>query len=59
MIETANLGKYAKLLIIVGDEAPNKAQDLFDILAQEPELRIHGDRRRAGGQAALEHPHGQ
>jgi cell division protein FtsQ len=41
VIETANLGKYAKLLIIVGDEAPKKAQDLFDILAQEPELRTH------------------
>ena len=41
VIETANLGKYAKLLIIVGDEAPKKAQDLFDILAQEPDLRTH------------------
>ena len=41
MIETANLGKYAKLLIIVGEDAPNKAQDLFDILAQEPDLRTH------------------
>lgn len=41
VIETANLGKYAKLLIIVGEDAPNKAQDLFDILAQEPDLRAH------------------
>jgi cell division protein FtsQ len=41
VIETANLGKYAKLLIIVGEDAPKKAQDLFDILAQEPELRTH------------------
>jgi cell division protein FtsQ len=41
VIETANLAKYAKLLIIVGDEAPKRAQDLFDILAQEPELREH------------------
>jgi cell division protein FtsQ len=41
VIETANLGKYAKLLIIVGEDAPKKAQDLFDILAQEPELRAH------------------
>jgi len=41
VIETANLGKYAKLLIIVGDDAPKKAQDLFDILAQEPDLRSH------------------
>jgi cell division protein FtsQ len=41
VIETANLGKYAKLLIIVGEDAPKKAQDLFDILAQEPELRSH------------------
>lgn len=41
VIETANLGKYAKLLIIVGEDAPKKAQDLFDILAQEPDLRSH------------------
>jgi cell division protein FtsQ len=41
VIETANLGKYAKLLIIVGEDAPKKAQDLFDILAQEPDLRAH------------------
>jgi cell division protein FtsQ len=41
VIEAASLGKYAKLLIIVGDDAPKKAQDLFDILAQEPELRSH------------------
>lgn len=41
VIETANLGKYAKLLIIVGEDAPKKAQDLFDILAQEPDLRTH------------------
>jgi cell division protein FtsQ len=41
VIEAANLGKYAKLLIIVGEDAPKKAQDLFDILAQEPDLRSH------------------
>jgi cell division protein FtsQ len=41
VIETANLAKYAKLLIIVGDEAPKKAQALFDMLDQEPELRPH------------------
>jgi cell division protein FtsQ len=41
VIETANLGKYAKLLIIVGDDAPKRAQSLFDILAQEPDLRAH------------------
>jgi cell division protein FtsQ len=41
VIETANLAKYAKLLIIVGDEAPKRAQDLFDILAAEPDLRTH------------------
>jgi cell division protein FtsQ len=41
VIETANLGKYAKLVIIVGEEAPEKAQGLFDILAQEPDLRSH------------------
>jgi cell division protein FtsQ len=41
VIETANLGRYAKLLIIVGEDAPKKAQDLFDILAQEPDLRSH------------------
>ena len=41
VIETANLTKYAKLLIIVGDDAPKKAQDLFGILAAEPDLRDH------------------
>ena len=41
VIETANLAKYSKLLIIVGEEAPHKAQDLFDILAAEPDLRSH------------------
>ena len=41
VIETANLGKYARLLIIVGDDAPKRAQGLFDILAQEPDLRAH------------------
>jgi cell division protein FtsQ len=39
VIETANLAKYAKLLIIVGDDAPKRAQDLFAMLAAEPELR--------------------
>ena len=41
VIETANLAKYAKLLIIVGDDAPKKAQVLFDMLAQQPDLREH------------------
>jgi cell division protein FtsQ len=41
VIETANLAKYAKLLIIVGDEAPKKAQALFDMLDKEPDLRSH------------------
>lgn len=39
VIEAANIKKYAKLLIIVGDDAPLHAQPLFDMLALEPELR--------------------
>lgn len=39
VIETADLGKYSKLLVIVGDKAPERAEDLFDLLAREPELR--------------------
>lgn len=41
VIEAANIKKYAKLLIIVGDDAPQQAQPLFDMLALEPELRAH------------------
>jgi cell division protein FtsQ len=41
VIETANLAKYSKLLIIVGEDAPRKAQALFDILALAPDLRAH------------------
>jgi cell division protein FtsQ len=41
VIETANLAKYAKLLIIVGEDAPKKAQALFDMLDKEPDLRSH------------------
>lgn len=39
VIETADLSKYAKLLVIVGDKAPERAEALFDLLAQQPELR--------------------
>lgn len=41
VIEAANIKKYAKLLIIVGDDAPQHAQPLFDMLALEPALRSH------------------
>lgn len=41
VIEAANIKKYAKLLIIVGEDAPQHAQPLFDMLALEPELRGH------------------
>jgi cell division protein FtsQ len=41
VIETANLAKYSNLLIIVGEDAPKKAQDLFAMLAEAPELREH------------------
>lgn len=39
IIETSNLQKYAKLLIIVGDEAPLHADHLIDMLATEPDLQ--------------------
>lgn len=39
VIETADLSKYAKLLVIVGDQAPERAEALFDLLGQQPELR--------------------
>jgi cell division protein FtsQ len=39
VIETADLRKYSKLLVIVGDNAPQRAESLFDLLAREPELR--------------------
>jgi cell division protein FtsQ len=39
VIETADLGKYSKLLVIVGDSAPERAEDLFDLLAQQPTLK--------------------
>lgn len=39
VIETADLRKYAKLLVIVGDNAPERAEGLFDLLAREPELK--------------------
>jgi cell division protein FtsQ len=38
VIETADLRKYAKLLVIVGDSAPERAEGLFDLLAREPDL---------------------
>lgn len=39
VIETADLGKYSKLLVIVGDSAPERAEALFDLLAEQPDLR--------------------
>ena len=39
VIETADLRKYSKLLVIVGDNAPAHAEALFDLLAREPQLR--------------------
>ncbi|HKP26946.1 MAG TPA: cell division protein FtsQ/DivIB, partial [Dongiaceae bacterium] len=39
VIETADLRKYAKLLVIVGDNAPERAETLFDLLAQQPKLK--------------------
>jgi cell division protein FtsQ len=39
VIETADLRKYAKLLVIVGDNAPERAEGLFDLLAQQPKLK--------------------
>lgn len=38
VIETADLAKYSKLLVIVGDSAPANAEALFDLLAREPQL---------------------
>lgn len=39
VIETADLGRYAKLLVIVGDNAPERAEALFDLLGQQPKLK--------------------
>ena len=39
VIETADLRKYSKLLVIVGDNAPERAESLFDLLAQQPKLK--------------------
>ena len=39
VIETDNLQKYAKLLVIVGDEAPQHAGKLLEMLASEPDLQ--------------------
>ena len=39
VIETADLGRYAKLLVIVGDNAPERAEALFDLLAEQPQLK--------------------
>ncbi|HEY1384673.1 MAG TPA: cell division protein FtsQ/DivIB [Dongiaceae bacterium] len=39
VIETADLGRYSKLLVIVGESAPERADDLFDLLAREPDLK--------------------
>jgi cell division protein FtsQ len=39
VIETADLRKYSKLLVIVGDDAPERAEGLFDLLGQQPKLK--------------------
>ena len=39
VIETADLGRYSRLLVIVGDDAPERAEALFDLLAQQPQLK--------------------
>ncbi|MGH6893544.1 MAG: cell division protein FtsQ/DivIB [Dongiaceae bacterium] len=39
IIETGDLGRYSKLLVIVGDSAPERAEALFDLLAQQPRLK--------------------
>ena len=39
VIETADLGRYSRLLVIVGDNAPERAEALFDLLAREPKLK--------------------
>jgi cell division protein FtsQ len=39
VIETADLGKYSRLLVIVGDSAPERAGVLFDLLARQPDLK--------------------
>lgn len=39
VIETADLGKYSRLLVIVGENAPARAEALFDLLAQQPKLK--------------------
>jgi cell division protein FtsQ len=39
VIETGDLGRYSKLLVIVGDNAPDRAEALFDLLAREPKLK--------------------
>jgi cell division protein FtsQ len=40
VIETADVGKYSKrLLVIVGDNAPERAEALFNLLAREPKLK--------------------
>ena len=39
VIETADLSRYSRLLVIVGDDAPERAEALFDLLAQQPQLK--------------------
>lgn len=39
VIETSNLQRYSKLMVIVGDEAPQHADHLLDMLASEPDLQ--------------------
>ena len=41
VIQRGNLGRFAELLIVVGDDAPTEAEALVDILEQQPVLRNH------------------
>jgi cell division protein FtsQ len=41
VIQRGDLGRFAELLVVVGDDAPNEAQALVDILERQPALRNH------------------
>lgn len=41
IIETDGLGRFSKLMVLIGDDAPVHAHDLLENLAAEPELGRH------------------
>ena len=41
VIQRGNLGRFSELLVVVGDDAPNEAEALVDILERQPLLRNH------------------